>query len=109
MTDIGFASMQKNDLDGARLYFGQALKIDPEHASAILNLGVLSEKEGNTGKAISEYQRVLELQPSGDGEGAEEEKQHLLEVQGFATKNLERLGLGDARRTPQEEQKARPQ
>jgi len=106
MTDIGFASMQKNDLDGARLYFGQALKIDPEHASAILNLGVLNEKEGNTGNAIKEYQRVLELQPVEDGEGAEQENQHLLDVQDFASKNLQRLGFGDARFTPQKEEKA---
>ncbi len=106
MTDIGFASMQKNDLDGARLYFGQALKIDPEYASAILNLGVLSEKEGNAGNAIREYQRVLELQPSEDGEGAEEENQHLLDVQDMASKNLQRLGFGDASFTPQNEEKA---
>ena len=85
---------------------GQALKIDPEHASAILNLGVLSEKEGNTGNAVREYQRVLELQPIEDGEGAEEENQHLLDVQDFASKNLQRLGFGDARFSPQEEEKA---
>jgi len=106
MTDIGFANMQKNDLDSARLYFGQALKIDPEHASAILNLGALSEKEGNTGNAIREYQRVLELQPIEDGADAEQENQHLLEVQDHAAKNLKRLGFEDARSIQQKEQQA---
>lgn len=109
LTDIGFANMQKNDLAAARLFFNQALKIDPEYASAILNLGVLSEKEGNTGFAIKEYQRVLELQPVEDGEDAEKQNQHLLEVQDLAAKNLQRLGFGDARVIPKKEQQAPPQ
>jgi general secretion pathway protein D len=111
LTDIGFAKMQKNDLASAHLFFGQALKIDPEYASAILNLGVLSEKEGDTGNAIKEYRRVLDLQPFEDGEGAEEANRHLLEVQDLASRNLQRLGFEDKRSRPspqKQEQQAPP-
>ena len=103
LTDMGFAIMQKNDLNKARLFFTQALEIDPDNASAILNLGVLSEKEGNTGQAIREYRRVLAIQPAeegketGDGKGAGEENLHLQRVKDLAAQNLQRLGFEDER------------
>ena len=84
LTDIGFTNMQNNNLDRAQQYFDQALKVDPVHASAILNLGVLKEKKGDTANAVKQYQRVLELQPPEDGDEGDEKIRHLGEVQNLS-------------------------
>ncbi|GAB4344665.1 MAG: type II secretion system secretin GspD [Desulfobulbaceae bacterium] len=95
LTDMGFANMQKNDYSRARLFFNQALKVDPEYPSAMLNLGVLSEREGNTGNAIREYRRILDLTPrEGEEKEVAEENRLLQEVQALAAENLRRLGFG---------------
>ncbi len=95
LADIGFATMQRNELQRARLFFDQALKVDPENAPAILNLGVLNEKEGNTTGAIREYRRVLDIQPrevvEGDKEAIEANRQ-LEATRALAIENLRRLG-----------------
>lgn len=112
LTDMGYSNLQKNELEKARMFFDQALKIDPENASTILNMGVLSEKEGNTGKAIMEYRRVLDLQPSEEVKGAESENKHLQEVKDLAAESLQRLGFKDERLNsspPQNEEQAPPQ
>ena len=115
LTDIGFVNLQKNELEKARLFFTQALKIDSELPSALLNMGVLNEKEGDTENAIREYRRVLDLQPLADGEpgeGAEAKNLHLQEVKDLAAGNLKRLGVEDGGGTPssrQQEQQAPPQ
>lgn len=98
LTDIGFANMQRNELGKARMFFTQSLKIDPDNASTLLNLGVLSEKEGNTKEAVITYRRILELQPQkvegeDEREGGKALKRHLKEVQALANENLERLSL----------------
>jgi general secretion pathway protein D len=93
LTDIGFTNMQNNELDRAQQFFDQALKVDPLHASAILNLGVLNEKKGDAANAVRQYKRVLKLQPREDGEEVEAKNQHLQEVQELAARNLQRLGF----------------
>lgn len=96
MTDIGLANMQKDNYAKARQFFDQALEIDPGYAPAILNLGVLSEKEGNTSMAIMQYQRAMDIAPvEGEEEEVAEHNKMLLEVQDRAAQSLQRLGFGD--------------
>lgn len=96
LTDFGFANMQKNKFDKARLFFDQALKIDPNQSAAILNLGVLNEKEGNPSKAIILYRQVLDIPPQEEAEGdkdAADANRQLLDSKVLATENLRRLGV----------------
>ena len=45
------------------MFFEQALQINPQNPYALLNLGVIHEKEGNRVQAIKMYQRVIALDP----------------------------------------------
>ena len=68
MADIGFAKLQQNELVRAREYFNQALKIDPNNGSALLNLATVCEREGKKAEAETLYRRILAL-PSANGNG----------------------------------------
>lgn len=88
LADMGFAKMQQNDLVRAREYFDQALKSDPENTAALINLGVLNEREGKTAEAEAVYRRVLALAPAKAKDGTQPEEDPLRQV---ARENLERL------------------
>jgi general secretion pathway protein D len=55
LSDIGFAKLQQNDLARAREYFHQALTIDPDNGAALINMGIVYEREGNISEAESLY------------------------------------------------------
>ncbi|MBM9536047.1 type II secretion system secretin GspD [Desulfobulbus alkaliphilus] len=61
LSDIGFARLQQNDLIRAREYFQQALTIDPDNSAALINMGLLYEREGNVREAEVLYRRVEAL------------------------------------------------
>lgn len=61
LADIGMSKLQQNDLLRAREYFTQALKNDPNNGSALINLGVVCEREQKWREAESYYRRVLAL------------------------------------------------
>ena len=90
LADMGFTKMQQNDLPRAREYFNQALKIDPENASALINLGVINEREGRKAEAEALYRKVLALAPK-EKDGGKAKVDPLREV---ARDNLRRLGAG---------------
>ena len=96
LSDLGFNSLQKNDIEKARQYFVQALKIDPENPYALLNMGVVDEKEGNVDNAADMYRRVLELQPpeAPADSKTSTEAQQLVELKQIAEENLKKLGEG---------------
>lgn len=91
LTDIGFAKLQNNDLARAREYFNQALKIDPNNGAALLNLGMVCEREGKKAEAESWYRKVLALTPTKEEQaGGDQVTERLKEM---ARENLKRLGL----------------
>jgi len=72
LTDLGFAKLEKNEYERAREYFQQALKIDPENPYALINLGVVCEREGDVTGARKLYDKVLQIkvdQEIGNGDG----------------------------------------
>jgi general secretion pathway protein D len=90
LADIGFAKLQEKDYFRARQYFEQALKIDQNNPTALLNLGVVSEQEGNSARAVELYQRVLSLPPpEQEGGGA----QQFGAIKESAAGHLQRLGV----------------
>ncbi len=91
LADIGFAKLQEKDYLRARQYFEQALKIDQNNPAALLNLGIVSEQEGNSVQAVEFYQRVMALPPpEGEGTG---EPQQLDAMKESAAGHLQRLGV----------------
>jgi general secretion pathway protein D len=90
LSDIGFTKLQQNDLARAREYFDQALKIDPDNAAALINLGVVSEREGKKAEAERLYRRVLARETVKNAAGAVQ-VDPLREV---ARENLDNLGAG---------------
>jgi general secretion pathway protein D len=97
LSDIGFAKLQKNDLARAREYFNQALKIDPDNGAALVNLGVVCEREGKKGEAEALYRKVLSRVPAKDA-GQGEQGQTLADPwKEIARESLKRLQQSDAK------------
>lgn len=93
LADLGFARLQKNDVVRARQYFTQALKIDPQNPYALLNMGVIAEKEGNIDGAANMYSRVIGIElpePEVGGKPSSADQQ-LVELQKIAEENLKNL------------------
>jgi general secretion pathway protein D len=91
LVDIGFSKLQQNDLVHARQYFTQALKIDPNNGSALLNLATVCEREGKKAEAESLYNRILAL-PVKNGNGKDGATEDPLKA--LARAGLKRLQLG---------------
>ena len=93
LSDIGFAKLQKREYGTARKFFEQALMMDPDNSSAILNMGMVYEHEGNTSQAAAMYRRVIEQQEKkaeDQAGGAESEADVLRQT---AEEHLQHLGL----------------
>ena len=59
LNDLGFEKMQKNNYPQAKEYFLKALDSDPDNPFAMLNLGVVYEREGDAAQALRMYQAVI--------------------------------------------------
>ena len=94
LSDIGFSKMQNNDLPRAKEYFEQALKSDPKNSAAMINLGVVYEREGKKAEAESMYRRVLNLEPPTSKSGEPPPEDPMREV---ARESLNNLKAGDKR------------
>jgi general secretion pathway protein D len=93
LADRGYDALRSGDLVTARDYLAKALQIDPTNPYALINLGVVYQKEGDYRKAIELYRRLIEtgteataLPP--DGYRGEEEDLSLLRI---ARENIEYL------------------
>ncbi|HET8693706.1 MAG TPA: tetratricopeptide repeat protein, partial [Aquabacterium sp.] len=64
---LGVHYRQLGQFDKARAAYERALAADPQYAPAVLNLGILSDLYlGDAERALSMYQRYLDLTPQGD-------------------------------------------
>ncbi len=59
LTKRGYEKMKSGELDAAKEYFREALKIDPVYPYALMNLGVIYEKEGKPKQALEMYRAVV--------------------------------------------------
>jgi Flp pilus assembly protein TadD len=62
--NLGIASQDRGDFDGATENYIKALKIRPEYPEVFVNLGNIHRAKGDTTRAISSYERAIELQPA---------------------------------------------
>ena len=59
LTTIGFEKLQAEEIGAAKNFFREALAIDPVNPFALLNMGVVYEKEGQMGLALEMYHGVV--------------------------------------------------
>ena len=60
---IGIAYHQMQQLDSARKYYEQAIRVKPDYAEAINNLGTVYYARKSFGRAIRYYRRALKYTP----------------------------------------------
>ena len=61
LTIIGYEKLTAGYTQEAKNYFLEALDINPENPFALMNMGVVSEKEGDVEKALEMYQAVINV------------------------------------------------
>ncbi|MBE0583642.1 MAG: tetratricopeptide repeat protein, partial [Desulfofustis sp.] len=83
LADRGYAELKKGNLESARQYLMSALEIDGTNPYALINLGVIHEKEGDYPKAIEMYQKVIDTNT----------KESALPPQGYHGEDLSLLNL----------------
>ncbi len=59
LADMGFVKLQQRQLAGARMYLQQALRTDPDNVAALVNMGLLLEREGKRRDAAALYEQAL--------------------------------------------------
>jgi len=60
----GRAALDKGEVDQAAAKFRHALKVQPDASEAHHYMGLVLEKQGDTGGASAEYRKALELNPA---------------------------------------------
>ncbi len=91
LSDIGFQKLQEEKYDEAKNYFQEALEINPTAPYALMNLGVISEREGRTVEAITYYQKVIDNAEENGGGVAERAGPGGKSLQQLCRENIERL------------------
>lgn len=59
LVESGYNSLRKDELDTARQFFSEALKIDPANPYALMNMGVVYERQNDPGQALQMYRKVI--------------------------------------------------
>src|SRR4029077_8181622 len=59
----GWALQQKNDWDGAIREYQSAIRINPKHALARINLGWILRERGQIDNAIIEFEKTIDAAP----------------------------------------------
>lgn len=65
LNNMGWAYLQKGEIEPAREALSRAIRINPKYCPAHCNLGELYSKEGQSRKALESYQRAIALCPEG--------------------------------------------
>lgn len=63
MSNVGRAYVSLKDYEKAEYYLAQALKLEPNHADALLNMGLVQEKLLRYDTAIVHYEKSLKFNP----------------------------------------------
>lgn len=60
---MGLSYRHLGRFDEARKYFEEGLKLDPNNAACLFNLGFIEERQGNTAAADSKFEHALRANP----------------------------------------------
>ena len=62
--NLGVQNHRKNNLQDSQNYYQKTLKLDPNHADAYLNLGIIFATDGKDQKAKECYKKAIEINPN---------------------------------------------
>lgn len=65
--NLGSAFRQLRDYEHARTSFAEALQLDPNQPMALIGMGLLAQKSGDTAHAITNYSRAMAIEPTAVG------------------------------------------
>jgi general secretion pathway protein D len=91
LSELGYEKLQHNQLPEAKEYFLEALRVDPENPFALINLAVVFEKEGQTGKAVEAYRKVVLSKTAVTASGSSDPNRVGMPLVQIAKENLRRL------------------
>ena len=96
LSDAGFEHLMDDRLQEAKHYFQEALTLDPSNPYALINLGVVYEKEENYPQAIAYFQQVIDsgtLEIAQRPEGYQADDLRLVEIARQNIVHLRSIGV----------------
>ena len=91
LATTGYEKLMADKVQEAKQYFREALTIDPENPFALMNLGVVYEKEEKPGKALQMYRAVLNLGTGAVASESSDPEKNGVSLLEIARENIERL------------------
>ena len=91
LVSTGFEKLQAGRLEEAKNYFQEALDIDPENPFALMDMGVVLEKEGNIQGALQMYRAVIALNTGEVAARTSEPGKNGASLSQIAQENIERI------------------
>ncbi len=91
LTKQGYEKMKSGELDAAKEYFQEALKIDPVYPYALMNLGVIYEKEGKPKQALEMYRAVVSGPSNAVAESPAGSLQEKVPLKKLAQESIDRI------------------
>ena len=90
-TSLGYEQLDEKNYELAKGLFERAYELDYNNPYAILNLGIIYEKEGNKAEAIKMYQRIISMDTQAKNIFASNPKEQDKKLVDIARENLEHL------------------
>lgn len=91
LTLAGYKKLQENEIEDAKNYFKKALDADPTNAYALMNLGVVYEKEGDPDEALRMYQAVVSTRSGAVAETSTDPDKTGVSLVQLAVESIERI------------------
>ncbi|NNK95808.1 MAG: type II secretion system secretin GspD [Desulfobacterales bacterium] len=91
LADRGYEKLRAGEIQAAKDYFVESLRIDPTNPYALINLGVVYEKQGKYQQAIDMYQEVIETNTEQVARPSVESDGNTFSLLEIARQNIEHL------------------
>ncbi len=91
LTITGYEELMADNVQEAKTYFLKALDINPENAFALMNMGVVYEREGNPEEALKMYRAVVSVGTTETAFETSNEEKNGAPLVDIARENIERL------------------
>ncbi len=91
LTSTGYDKLIADKVAEAKDYFLEALEIDPKNAFALMNMGVVYEKEGDLEKALDMYRTVVDLDSREIATKSSDPDKNGMTLVEIARENIERI------------------
>lgn len=91
LVTTGYEKLMAGRLEEAKNYFREALDIDPENPFALMDMGVVLEKEGNIEGALQKYRAVIALGTEEVASRTSDPEKNGASLLQIARENIERI------------------